>query len=51
VQLADDGHAPPLYLRGPPGFPWGLLHDTEALGPGASFRHWKVLSLGSPTPS
>lgn len=42
MHVADDGHAPPLYVRGPIGYPWGKLHGTESLGPGASFRRWKV---------
>lgn len=44
IFLADDGNAPPLYVKGPPGFPWGALHATESLGPGAALRRWKVLS-------
>ena len=42
--LADDGQAPPLYLRGP-GYAWGPLHATETLGPEAAVRRWKVLLL------
>ena len=40
--LADDGQAPPLYMRGP-GYAWGPLHATESLGPDAAIRRWKVL--------
>ena len=39
--LADDGQAPPLYVKGP-GHAWGALHGTESLGPGAQIRRWKV---------
>jgi hypothetical protein len=41
VWLADDGAAPPLYMRGP-SYPWGALHATGELGPGASLRRWKA---------
>jgi hypothetical protein len=50
--MADDGTAPPLHLlqrserqTKSAAYPWGALHATEGLGPGASFRPMKV---GSP---
>ena len=50
--MADDGTAPPLHLlqrserqTKVAAYPWGALHATEGLGPGASFRPMKVSSL------
>ncbi|CAL8462796.1 g2329 [Coccomyxa elongata] len=45
IYWADDGNAPPLYVKGPAGFPWGALHATESLGPGASPRRWKASAV------
>ena len=52
--MADDGTAPPLHLLQRSerqtkiaAYPWGALHATEGLGPGASFRPMKVSSLGT----
>ena len=41
IFLADQGQAPPMYVRGG-GYPWGPLHATEGLGPGAALQRWKV---------
>ena len=44
IHLADDGAAPPLYVRGP-AYPWGALHATEELGPGAALLAWKATAV------
>lgn len=44
IHLADDGAAPPLYVRGP-AYPWGALHATEELGPGAALAAWKASAV------
>ncbi|KAK9825158.1 hypothetical protein WJX81_006717 [Elliptochloris bilobata] len=44
IYLADDGAAPPLYVRGP-AYPWGALHATEELGPGGALRAWKAAAV------
>ena len=47
VFLADDGQAPPLYMRGKPAYAWGELHATQRLGPSAHIRRYKVGGKGS----
>ncbi len=49
ICAADDGSMPPLHLLQRSerhtkiaAYPWGALHATEDLGPGADFRQMKV---------
>ena len=51
ICAADDGSMPPLHLLQRSerhtkiaAYPWGALHATEHLGPGANFRQMKVVA-------
>ncbi|KAK9854442.1 hypothetical protein WJX84_004440 [Apatococcus fuscideae] len=45
IYMADDGQAPPLYIKVPPEtHPWGWWQGTEALEP-CEMRRWKATAI------
>ncbi|KAK9859317.1 hypothetical protein WJX84_011010 [Apatococcus fuscideae] len=44
IYLADDGQAPPLYVKVPEAYPWGAWHGTEGLG-SCELRRWKATAV------